>query len=59
MRCSWLVAVAVVLASGVAVAAQGPVYNPGRPPTEAELSPPDAAVGPDGKELPRGRGTAR
>ena len=45
MRCSWLVAVAVVLASGVAVAAQGPVYSLGRPPTEAELNPPAAHRG--------------
>ena len=49
----------LVLASGAALAAQEPVYNLGRPPTEAELNPVDAAVGPDGEGLPRGRGTAK
>ena len=49
----------LVLASGAALAAQEPVYNLGRPPTEAELNPVDAAAGPDGEGLPRGRGTAK
>ena len=60
-RCSAvsLLVAALLLAAGAQAAAQGPVYNLGRTPTEAELNPPDAAVGPDGEELPRGRGTAR
>ena len=49
----------LVLASGAAMAAQESVYNLGRAPTEAELNPVDAAVGPDGEGLPRGRGTAK
>ena len=57
--CRLLVAAALVLASGAAAEAQESVYNLGRPPTEAELNPVDAAVGPDGAGLPRGRGTAR
>ena len=57
--CRLLVAAALALASGAAAEAQESVYNLGRPPTEAELNPVDAAVGPDGEGLPRGRGTAR
>ena len=57
--CRLLVAAALLLGSGFAAEAQEPVYNLGRPPTEAELNPSDAAVGPDGEDLPRGRGTAK
>ena len=57
MRCSLLV-VAMVLAYGVAAVAQGPTFKLGRTPTEQELRPTDAAVGPDGKGLPPGSGTA-
>ena len=37
--------------------AQGPAYNMGRAPTEAELKALDIAIGPEGKELPEGSGT--
>ena len=56
MRCS-LIALALILAPGVAVA-QGPTFNLGGTPTEEELQPADAAVGPDGAGLPQGQGTA-
>ena len=49
---------AVFLAGGVGVAAQGPTYELGRPPTADELQPPGAAIGPDGRGLPPGSGTA-
>ena len=39
--------------------AQSPTYKVGRPPTEAELRAWDNVVGPDGKELPPGSGTAK
>ena len=58
MRCS-LLAVAMVLAYGVAAVAQGPTFKLGRTPTERELRPTDAAIGPDGKGLPPGSGTAK
>ena len=59
MRCSvgWLVA-AFVLACVGAAAAQGPTYNLGRAPTEEELHPAGAAIGPEGHGLPAGSGTA-
>ena len=58
MRCSLIVA-ALILVVGVAAMAQGPTYQLGRAPTAEELHPADAAVGPDGEGLPRGRGTAK
>ena len=62
MRCSWLAATmllaAMLLAGGVAVAAQGLTYELGRPPTADERRPPGAAIGPDGRGLPPGSGTA-
>ena len=59
MRCSWRwVAAAIMLASAGSAAAQGPTYDLGRPATEDELSPAGAAIGPDGKGLPPGSGTA-
>jgi len=57
MRCS-LVAVALLLAHGVAAEAQGPTFNLGTTPAEEEIRPPDATIGPDGEGLPQGRGTA-
>ena len=57
MRCS-LIALALILAPGVAVA-QGPTFNLGTTPTEEELQPADAAIGPDGEGLPQGQGTAK
>jgi len=58
MRCS-LLAGAMMLAYAVAVESQGPTFKLGRTPTERELHPADAAIGPDGKGLPPGRGTAK
>ncbi len=47
-----------LLACGAAMA-QSPTYKVGRSPTEAELHASDAVVGPEGKELPPGRGSAQ
>ena len=58
MRCRVVIA-AMVLVWNVGAAAQGPTYGLGRTPTNEELHPADAAVGPDGEGLPRGRGTAK
>ena len=41
----------------VAAHAQAPRYNVGRPPTPDEIRAWDIAIGPEGKELPAGRGT--
>ena len=57
MRCR-LLGAAIVVACVGAVAAQGQTYNLGRAPTEAELNPAGAAIGPDGRGLPAGSGTA-
>ena len=61
MRCSRLavVTVAMLLAFGVAAVAQGPTFKLGRTPTEQELRPADAAIGPDGQGLPPGSGAAK
>lgn len=48
----------VLLLGGVAVA-QGPTYGLGRTPTEEEIRAWDISIGPDGAELPPGRGTAK
>jgi cytochrome c len=48
----------VLLACGTAMA-QLPTYKVGRPPTAEELRTWDNLVGPDGKELPVGKGTAQ
>ena len=58
MRCKLLV-LAIVLFGSVQAAAQSPTYNLGRSPTREELHPPDAAISPDGDELPPGSGTAK
>jgi len=51
-----LLAVSVGAVSGLA---QLPAYNLGRTPSAEEISAWDIAVGPSGKELPRGSGTAK
>jgi hypothetical protein len=38
--------------------AQSPTYGVGRTPSPEEIQKWDIAIGPDGKELPPGRGTA-
>src|ERR1035437_3575096 len=57
-RCKFLLPVMVLLACGTAMA-QLPTYKVGRPPTAEELRTWDNLVGPDGKELPVGKGTAQ
>lgn len=56
-RSSFLLPAVVLLACGVSWA-QGPTYKLGRTPTEAETKAWDHAVGPEGKELPAGSGSA-
>jgi len=59
MRCSLnLLAAATILAIGIAALAQSPTYRLGKPATEEEIRAWDIAVGPSGKELPPGSGTA-
>jgi cytochrome c len=58
MHCR-LIPFALMLVYGVAVGAQGPTFKLGRTPTEGDLRPADAAIGPDGEGLPPGRGTAK
>jgi len=41
------------------VFAQSPTYGVGRLPTQAEFKAWDIAIGPDGRELPPGSGTAK
>ena len=49
----------VVWTAGVAALAQGPAYHLGRTPTPEEIQALDISIGPEGKELPPGSGTAR
>jgi len=56
-RSSVLLPAVLLLACGVSWA-QGPTYKLGRTPTEAEVKAWDHAVGPEGKELPAGSGSA-
>ena len=56
-RSSFLLPAVLLLACGVSWA-QGPTYKLGRTPTEAEVKAWDHAVGPEGKELPAGSGSA-
>jgi cytochrome c len=59
MRCFRnVLGVIAVLALGTA-AAQEPSYNLGRAPTDEEIRRWDISVGPEGRELPPGKGTAR
>ena len=62
MRCTsnLLVSVmALVPLCGITARAQMPTYNLGRPPSQEEIRALDIAIGPAGKELPRGSGTAQ
>lgn len=54
----FLGAVAIALACGVLALAQSPRYGLGRVPTPEEVKAWDIAIGPEGRELPPGRGTA-
>jgi mono/diheme cytochrome c family protein len=57
VRCSRLLAAAIVLAASATALAQGPTYRLGTTPSEAEIKARDTAVSPLGKELPAGRGS--
>src|SRR6202049_5396583 len=57
-RASLLLPSVALIACGAAMA-QSPTYKVGRPPTEAELRAWDNVVGPEGKELPLGSGSAK
>ena len=60
MRCFFsLLVPAMLLATGVAGLAQTPRYNLGSTPSPEEIRAFDRLVGPSGKELPPGRGTAK
>ena len=59
MRFLNLLAPVLALASCVAAQAQSPTYDLGRTPSEKEILAWDIAVGPEGKELPVGSGTAK
>ena len=60
MRCSKLLLAGMVLATCAVALAQTPDYkNVGRAPTKEEIQAWDIAVGPDGKGLPQGSGTAK
>ena len=48
-----------VLLMGVAALAQSPTYGVGRTPSAEEIRAWDISIGPDGAELPIGRGTAK
>ena len=54
-----LLASFVLWTASVAALAQGPAYHLGRTPTPAEIQALDISIGPEGKELPPGSGTAR
>ena len=60
MRFSKLLATGIVLLAASATLAQTPSYtNVGRTPTKEEIQAWDNSIGPEGKELPAGRGTAK
>ena len=60
MQCSPnLLALVAILALPAAGLAQSPKFNVGTPLSEEEIKSFDFMIGPDGKELPPGRGTAK
>lgn len=60
MRCSLsLLASAMILAAPSAGLAQSPKYNVGTPLSQEEIRSFDFMIGPEGKELPPGSGTAK
>jgi mono/diheme cytochrome c family protein len=60
MRFSRLIAVGLLFSASVAALAQTPSYkNIGRAPTKEEIEAWDISIGPDGKGLPAGSGTAK
>ena len=50
---------AMILTTSVTALAQGQTYRLGKTPSEQEIKAWDIAIGPQGKELPPGRGTAK
>ena len=52
-------ALPLVLLMGVSALAQAPTYGVGRTPTAEEIRAWDISIGPEGAELPMGRGTAK
>src|SRR5499427_3458575 len=60
MRCSLsLLAAALILAAPAAGLAQSPKFNVGTPLSQEEIRSFDLMIGPEGKELPPGSGTAK
>jgi cytochrome c len=59
MRCPKFFLLMLALATGSAALAQMPTYHVGRAPSQEELRALDILVGPAGKELPAGSGTAK
>jgi mono/diheme cytochrome c family protein len=60
MRFSKILAAGIVLLASCAALAQTPSYkNVGRTPTKEEIQAVDISIGPDGKGLPPGQGTAK
>jgi len=56
--CSKLLTATIVLSACVTALAQGPTYQLGTTPSDAEIKARDTAISPEGKELPPGSGTA-
>jgi mono/diheme cytochrome c family protein len=56
--CRLLLPILPLMAS-IAALAQSPTYNVGRSPTKEEIRAWDISIGPEGKELPPGSGTAK
>jgi S-disulfanyl-L-cysteine oxidoreductase SoxD len=59
MGWSNLLTATIALSACVTALAQGPTYQLGTVPSEAEIKARDIAISPDGKELPPGSGTAK
>ena len=59
MRCFEFVAPAIVFLACAAAIAQTPTYHLGKTPTAEEIKAWDIAIGPEGRELPPGSGTAK
>src|SRR5512140_709524 len=55
---SYVAAMTIIIVAAAAVSAQSPRYHVGRAPTPEEIQAWDIAVGPDGRGLPAGSGTA-
>jgi cytochrome c len=59
MRCSNLLAAAVILAAPAVGLAQSPKFNVGTPLNQDDIKSFDFMIGPEGKELPAGRGSPK